>query len=99
MRRIAITTIALATLLLAGCNRHDVKPDLPGAGTVVKPQIVYVDRYVYVSIKDDLTQEEPIAEGPLSQCPIVAAARKTALKRINGRMRQIDAIQGTPVKP
>ena len=91
--------IAIALLLvLAACNKT-VKPDLPGAGTIVKPEIVQVVRKVYVPIPDALTQEQPIAEGPLAQCPSVAAQRKASLRKANGQLRQIHAVQGTEVQP
>lgn len=91
--------IALAiAVLLAACGRKDLKPDLP-TGTVVTPSVVYVDRYVYVAIPASLTTEQPIAEGPLSQCPDVAAARKAGQRKANAQLREIRAIQGTAVKP
>lgn len=91
--------VAVLFALLAGCGRKDVKPNLPGAGTVVAPKVVYVDRYVYVRIKSELTQAEPIAEGPLSQCPAVAADRRAGLERANAKLRQIGQIQGTEAQP
>lgn len=91
--------LALALLVLTACNRHDRKPDLPTADTIVQPTIVYVDRVRYVQIKPELTQEQPIAEGPLSQCPVVAKARKAALKKANSQLREIGAIEGTAVQP
>lgn len=96
---VAPVVVAVLFALLAGCGRKDVKPNLPDAGTVVAPKVVYVDRYVYVRIKSELTQEEPIAEGPLSQCPAVAAARKAGQQRANAKLRQVGQIQGTEVKP
>lgn len=95
MRALLMLSACCAAMVLSACNRHALKPDLPGAGAVVKPEIVYVDRYIYVPIKPELTREEPIAEGPLSQCPDVGAARKAALKRINARVREIGQVQGT----
>lgn len=98
MPRIAgLLILAIIVVLLTGCP-GTVKPDLP-TSTVVKPSIVYVDRYVYVPIKGELTIEQPIAEGPLSQCPDVGAARKASLQKVNSQLRQIHAIQGTPAKP
>lgn len=93
----ALVAIA-AALLLAACHRGSLKPDLPGPGTVVKPEIVYVDRYIYVDIPAALTEELPIAEGPLSQCPDVAAQRKKTAAILNSHMRQIRAIKGTEVE-
>lgn len=98
MRTALMLLACCAALLLPACNRANLKPDLPGAGTVVKPEIVYVDRFVYVAIPASLTDEMPIAEGPLSQCPDVAAQRKKAAAVLNSRMRQIRAIQGTEVR-
>jgi predicted small lipoprotein YifL len=90
--------IALAlVVLLAGCGRkHVVKQDLPDS-TPVAPTIVYVDRVRYVPVPKRLVEELPIAEGPLSQCPDVAAARKKAQKVANSRLREIGLIQGTDV--
>ena len=99
MPRIAgLLILSAVVLVLAGCPGHAVKADLPH-DTVVKPAIVYVDRDVYVPIKSELTRELPIAEGPLDQCPIVAHDRKTSLQKANAQLREIGAIQGTPVKP
>jgi len=97
MRLIAI----LALLLLAGCcrDRHDLKPDLPGAGTVVAPEIVIVEKRVYVPIPAGITRPEPIAEGPIAQCFEVAAQRRAALERANGKLAQCAAVQGTEVQP
>lgn len=88
----------LMALLATGCASKATKPDLPGE-VLVKPTIVYVDRYVYVPIKAELTRTETIAEGPLSQCPAVAANRKAALKRAYAQLVQISQIQGTEAQP
>lgn len=93
----ALRIVLVVCLLLAGCGRDNIRPDLPDAAMVAKPTLVYVDRYVYVPIDPDLTREELIAEGPLSQCPDIAASRKAALRRVNARLLEISAIQGTPV--
>ena len=97
MRLIAI----LALLVLAGCcrERHDVKPDLPGVGTIVAPEVVEVEKRVYVPIPASMTQPEPIAEGPISQCFEVAAQRRAALERANAKLAQCAAVQGTEVTP
>ena len=73
----------LLTLALAGCARP-----------VVKPQIVYVDRFVYVEVEPELTNPHPIAEGPLAHCPLVAAARKTELLKCNAHKAAIRRIEG-----
>lgn len=96
MSRLAKLLIAAALLALTACHGA-VKPDLPH--TIIQPSIVYVDRYVYVPIKAALTQQQPIAEGPLSQCPDVAAARKASLRKANAQLGAIEAVQGTPAKP
>ena len=97
MRLLAILP---ALLVLAGCcrERHDLKPDLPGAGTVVAPEVVVVEKRVYVPIPGNLTAE-PIAEGPISQCFQVAAERRAALERANAKIAQCAAVQGTEVEP
>ena len=71
---LAAPAATLAALLaVTGCTKAGAtKPDLPSS-TLVKPTIVYVDRDRYVPIRSDLVKPEAIAEGPLSQCPIVAA--------------------------
>ena len=94
------STIAIALLLviaLAGCNRVR-KPDLPG-GVIVKPQVVTVTREVYVRVPAELTDPLPIAEGPLSQCPMVAADRKQQLQRANADRKAVRALSGTEAKP
>lgn len=76
----------LLTLALAGCGRP-----------VVKPQIVYVDRFVYVEVEPELTNPHPIAEGPLAHCPMVAAARRAELEQCNADKAAIRGIEGGPV--
>jgi hypothetical protein len=98
MRAIPAFALLLAPLLLAACQRGGHKPDLP-EGPAVLPQVVTVERVRYVAIPAHLTQELPVAEGPLSQCPDVAARRRADQEKLNSRLRQIRAIQGTEVKP
>jgi len=88
------TFAVLAVFLLAGCT-GGVKPDLPAATLPVHTETV---RQVFVPIDDALTGDCAIAEGPVSKVIDVAAARKESLQDCTGRMRQIRAIQGTPVK-
>ena len=96
-------TLAIAiTALLAACGRDraDVKPDLPThcpAGSAADVRIV--ERKIYVSIPRTLTRQEDIAEGTLAECPQVARERRAAIERLNSRMQQIEAQQGTEVKP
>lgn len=97
MRLSAIAIAALLILALAGCDRVR-KPDLPG-GTVVMPKVVTVTREVYVRVPAELTDALPIAEGPLSQCPMVAADRKQQLLKANADRKAVRALSGTEAKP
>lgn len=89
-------------LLLVACrgDRNDVQADLPPvcptAGAV---DVRIVERKIYVPIPSVLTRREEIAEGPLAECPQVARDRRAAVERLNSRMQQIEAQQGTEVKP
>lgn len=94
--------ILAAVVLLAACgrDRNDVQADLPpscpaGAGTDVQ----FVERKIYVPIPSTLTRREDIAEGALNECPQVARDRRAAIERLNSRMQQIEAQQGTEVQP
>jgi len=99
MPRIFWLLTALVLLFaLAGCASKGAKPDLPPS-TPITPEIVIVERKVYVAIPASLTQEQPIAEGSIAQCFHVAAQRRAALVKANARLREIGAIQGTAVKP
>lgn len=92
-----ILIVILLAVVLAACGRKPlVKPDLPPS-TPIAPTIVYVDRVRYVKVPARLVQEQPIAEGPLSQCPDVAASRKASQKKANAQLREIGQIQGTEV--
>ncbi len=81
-----ILALGLLSLALAGCG-----------GKIVKPQIVYVDRYVYVEVPPEFTDQHPIAEGPLAHCPMVAAARKAELQKCNADKAGIRQIEGGAV--
>lgn len=92
--------IAIALVLASAACRKDVRgADLPAQGAVVVPEVVTVVRERYVRIRPELTAQHPIAEGPLSQCPDVAAARKAELQKANAKLREIAGVQGTEVKP
>lgn len=93
--------IAIATLLAAcGRDRGDLKADLPPSCTAgAAAEVRIVERKIYVPIPSSLTRREDIAEGPLAECPQVARERRAALERSNSRAAQIEAIQGTEVKP
>lgn len=95
--RLILLTFLLSTL--TACGKGNVKPDLPGADTIVTPTVVTVERIVYVKVPAELTRPELIAEGPIAQCFDVAAQRRAALQRANSKLRQISEIQGTKVKP
>lgn len=97
MRTSATAVALLLVIVLAGCNRAR-KPDLPG-GVIVKPQVVTITREVYVRVPAELTDPLPIAEGPLSQCPMVAADRKQQLLRANADRKAVRALSGTEAKP
>jgi hypothetical protein len=99
MRAIAAAIAVVA--LLAGCGhaRQNVRGDLPDPRTAVQPELQVVERYVYVPVPAHLTRPEPVAEGSLAECPIVARNRRAALERANARFREIATIQGTEVEP
>ena len=88
---------ALCIALLTGCPGQARKPDLP-SGTVVKPEAVLVERRVHVAIPERLTEELPIAEGPVDMCWPVAADRRAQLVKANARFREIAEIEGTAVE-
>lgn len=90
--------IAVLVMLVAGCAGKTTKPDVP-RGMIVEPKLVTVTKYVYVRVPDRLTSILPIAEGPVSQCLDVAAARKAQLQRCNADREEAGAIEGTGAKP
>lgn len=90
----ALLIVILLALSLSAC-RKDRKPDLPPSCPVAVAEVTVVERRVYVPIERALTQREPIAEGPLSQCPIVAAQRRKAIESANAKLKAIEAKQGT----
>lgn len=98
MRASAIAIVALALLVLTGCPRQARKPDLP-TGVIVKPHAIPVTRTEYVNVPEEYTDPLPIAEGPLAQCPDVAAARREQLKKANSDRAKVRALSGAEVKP
>lgn len=98
MRAAALLLAVIALLLATACQRDNVRPDLP-TGPATVPELVIVERKVYVSIRPELTVERPIAEGTIAQCYEVAAARKAELVKGNSQLRRIAATQGTEVEP
>lgn len=96
----AIPAAALAAALLAGCahDRQNARGDLPDPRTAVQPELQIVERIVYVPVPAHLTRAEPVAEGPLAECPIVARKRRAALERANAKLAEIATIQGAEVE-
>lgn len=84
-----LAVVALAALSLSACTL--LKP------RVVKEYVtVEVERIRYVEVEPELTDQHPIAEGPLSACPDVAAKRKEQLRLCNIDKAAIRAIEGQP---
>lgn len=92
-----ILTAAAFAAMTAACG--PAKPDAGPAQCAVAPEPVVVERRVYVSIPASLTRSEVVPEAPIAQCFDVAAQRRAAIERLNGRAEQVRAIQGTEVKP
>lgn len=95
MRLILIVLLMLAA---AGCAGKTTKPDIP-RGIIVQPKVVTVTRTEYVRVPAELTDPLPIAEGSLSQCPMVAAERKKTLQKANADRKATRALSGTEAKP
>lgn len=98
MRNPMVLLILFALVAAPGCKRGAVRPDLP-TGPATVPELLVVERKVYVPIPAELTRERPIAEGAIAQCFEVAAARKAELIKGNSQLRRIAATQGTEVEP
>lgn len=96
--RVLSTLCAVFVLLLAGCAGKGTKPDIP-RGIIVQPKVVEVVRKEYVNVPPQFTDPLPIAEGPLSQCPMVAAERKKTLQKANADRKATRALSGTEAKP
>lgn len=90
--------VACSILLLAGCASKATKPDVP-RGVIVQPKLVEVVRTEYVRVPAELTDPLPIAEGPLSLCPLVAADRRKTIEKANADRRATRALSGTEAKP
>lgn len=95
MRLFALAIAASLILSLAACQ--NAKPDLP-KGTVVMPKVVTVTREVYVRVPAEFTDPLPIAEGPLAQCPMVAAERRKTIEKANADRRATRALSGTEAR-
>lgn len=91
MRQPVQLLILLACAMLAGCAGMGCKTDV-----LHVPEIVEVERRIYVPIDPEHTAEHPIAEGPIRACLAVAADRKAELAKCNADKRAIRAMQGGP---
>ena len=96
-----LSTIGIAILLVLslcgfGCDRA-VKPDVP-RGIIVQPKVFTVTREVYVRVPAELTDPLPVAEGPLSLCPLVAADRRKTIEKANADRRATRALSGTEAR-
>lgn len=90
--------IAGLVLVLSACADKTARPDVP-RGVIVQPKVVTVTRTEYVRVPAELTDPLPIAEGPLSACPDVAAERRKALQKANADRKAVRALSGTEAKP
>ena len=89
--------IAVLALLVAGCAGKTTKPDVP-RGIIVQPKLVEVVRTEYVRVPAELTDPLPVAEGPLSLCPLVAADRRKTIEKANADRRATRALSGTEAR-
>ena len=89
--------IAVLVVLVAGCAGKAAKPDVP-RGVIVQPKVVEVVRTEYVRVPAELTDPLPVAEGPLSQCPLVAAERRKTIEKANADRRATRALSGTEAR-
>ena len=96
--RVLAGLCAVCVLLTAGCAGKGTKPDV-ARGVIVQPKLVEVVREVYVRVPAELTDPLPIAEGPLSLCPMVAAERRKTIEKANADRRATRALSGTEAKP
>ena len=94
---IGIAILLVFSLCGFGCDRVR-KPDVP-RGVIVQPKVVEVVRTEYVRVPAELTDPLPVAEGPLSQCPLVAAERRKTIEKANADRRATRALSGTEAKP
>ena len=89
--------IAVLVVLVAGCAGKAAKPDVP-RGVIVQPKVVEVVRTEYVRVPAELTDPLPVAEGPLSQCPLVAAERRKTIEKANADRRATRALSGAEAR-
>lgn len=62
------------------------------------PRTVRVEVPVIIPVPDDLLRLHPIAEGPLSMCPQIAADRRRQLEQCNADKQAIHDRQTQPPK-
>ena len=96
--RLALLFWMVVSLCAFGACGRAAKPDVP-RGVIVQPKVVTVTRTEYVRVPAELTDPLPIAEGPLSLCPVVAADRKKQLLKANADRKASRALSGTEAKP
>ncbi|HTL15547.1 MAG TPA: hypothetical protein VL251_10720 [Thermomonas sp.] len=92
-----LTLLIALALLLTGCPGR-TRPDLP-RDVIVQPKVVTVTRTEYVRVPAEFTDPLPIASGPLSLCPDVAADRAATLRKANADRAAVRALSGTEAKP
>lgn len=86
--------LIVVLLSMAGCAT------VPYPSPEIVTQVVRVPETRYVLIPPKLTEPCPIAEPSamtVGEAVRVARERKTALERCNAKLREIVAVQGTPV--
>ncbi len=98
IKALCLVLLCIGLALMSGCTRDNVRPDLPQAAAVT-PQVVIVERKVFVAIPAHLTRTLPVAEGAINQCFDVAARRRAAQATLNAQLVEIAAIEGTEVSP
>ena len=92
-----VFVLLLIVVLTTGCAGKTTKPDVP-RGIIVQPKLVEVVRTEYVRVPAELTDPLPIAEGPLSLCPLVAADRRKTIEKANADRRATRALSGTEAR-
>jgi len=84
MRLLAVLLIVVLSAGFTSCRREVIR--VPGP-------VQYRDRLVVEPIAAELLNEHPIASGTLSECPRVAAQRRSELRECNADKAAIRAQQ------
>jgi hypothetical protein len=92
MRQPVRLLILIACLALASCAGVKPMPEI-----LHEPDLVEVEKRIFVPIDGALLVEHPITEGPIRACLAVAADRKAELAKCNADKRAIRAVQGSEV--